>query len=249
MQKKYIVYEHKNLINNKSYIGITFQTPQDRWRNNGKGYQGQKKFYNAIQKYGWENFEHIILYTDLTQEEAAEKERQLIKEKDSINNGYNVQPGGQITEHSLLTREHISKSLTGKKRDPKAIEQMKNTKIQKYGKKVRCIEKNITYNSIGEAARAENIDKNSIGKVCAHKQITAGGYHWEYVDLSTSNKPLKDQRKKAVICLTTNTIYNSVTEAAKDTNSDPSNITKVCNGKYKTTNNLKWAWYILDEEI
>ena len=36
----------------------------------------------------------------------------------------------------------------------------------------------------------------------------------------------------------------SISEAARDTNYDPSNIKKVCDGKYKTTNKLKWKYYM-----
>ena len=49
--KKYIVYQHKNKITNKSYIGITSQEPEQRWKN-GNGYINHPKFYPAIQKYG-----------------------------------------------------------------------------------------------------------------------------------------------------------------------------------------------------
>ena len=71
----YIVYQHKNKINNKVYIGITSRTPQERWGNQGCNYKSSPYFYNSIQKYGWDNFEHNILYTDLTKEEACKKEQ------------------------------------------------------------------------------------------------------------------------------------------------------------------------------
>ena len=48
----------------KYYIGITSQAVNKRWKN-GKGYKSSPYFYNAIQKYGWNNFEHNILFTDL----------------------------------------------------------------------------------------------------------------------------------------------------------------------------------------
>ena len=46
--------------NNKKYIGVTCRKPEYRW-NNGKGYEPNKHFYNAILKYGWENIKHIII--------------------------------------------------------------------------------------------------------------------------------------------------------------------------------------------
>ena len=76
--KKYTIYIHKNKINGKVYIGQTSQKPEKRW-DNGRGYETSSKFYNAILKYGWNNFEHIILYTTLTLEEANQKEQELIE--------------------------------------------------------------------------------------------------------------------------------------------------------------------------
>lgn len=58
---------------------------------------------------------------------------------------------------------------------------------------------------------------------------------------------MKDKRFKPVLCTTTNIAYETVSEAALKTNSDPSNIAKVCNGKYKTTNKLKWKYISMDE--
>ena len=47
VKNNYTVYMHKNKINNKVYIGITYQNVKYRWRKNGEGYKKQK-FYNAI---------------------------------------------------------------------------------------------------------------------------------------------------------------------------------------------------------
>ena len=82
--KNWVVYAHKNKINKKIYIGITGQKPERRWRN-GQGYKTSTYFYNAIQKYGWDNFEHIILQFNLTQQEAEEKEKYYIQKYNTLN--------------------------------------------------------------------------------------------------------------------------------------------------------------------
>lgn len=110
---KYNIYKHTNLINNKSYIGITSQKCQNRWGINGKGYELQPKFYNAIQKYGWDSFQHDILYTDLNKETALKIESELIKKYNTIENGYNVSPYGSIESKRIicLTTQEIFDSI------------------------------------------------------------------------------------------------------------------------------------------
>lgn len=55
------IYCHKNKINGKVYIGQTKNLPEIRWGKNGSNYSGQTYFYREIIKYGWDNFDHIIL--------------------------------------------------------------------------------------------------------------------------------------------------------------------------------------------
>ena len=74
-EKKWCVYTHTNNINGKKYVGITCNKPERRWRN-GKGYILQQ-FYNAIQKYGWDNFTHEILFNNLTEKEAKKNDHDL----------------------------------------------------------------------------------------------------------------------------------------------------------------------------
>ena len=129
------MYMHK-FPNNKVYIGITGQEPNRRWRN-GKGYKNKQQLvYRAINKYGWDNIEHLILFENLTHEEAEQKEKELIKffQATDPQYGYNAESGGSTKKHlseatkaklrqinlgkkhSAETRKKISESNKGKRR-------------------------------------------------------------------------------------------------------------------------------------
>ena len=90
------VYIHKNQKNGKIYIGKTCKKPEYRW-NNGKGYKFQSHFWHAIQKYGWDSFDHEIIAEGLSSVEATIMEIQLIAKYESINpeKGYNQTAGGE----------------------------------------------------------------------------------------------------------------------------------------------------------
>lgn len=111
MENSYSLYVHINKDDcNKCYVGIS-KNPKKRWKN-GEGYKNQYKFYNAIQKYGWDNFKHIILLENLTLEEAWEKEKEYIKKYDSINDGYNVAEGGKfVVTDEMKKNGYITKTL------------------------------------------------------------------------------------------------------------------------------------------
>ena len=102
MKNDYCVYCH-TFPNGKRYIGITNNCNQ-RWKN-GDGYKHQRKVYNAIMKYGWDNIRHEILVDDIPKEKAQELEKKLIAEFDSIQNGYNVSVGGEGTNATYLNPE------------------------------------------------------------------------------------------------------------------------------------------------
>lgn len=94
MGKDYCVYRHTS-PSGKVYIGITCRNPLYRW-NGGKGYSENRIFFDAIIKYGWDNFKHEILYDSLTKEEAEKTEIELIEKHKSnqIEYGYNHSIGG-----------------------------------------------------------------------------------------------------------------------------------------------------------
>lgn len=109
-QPNYIIYAHINKINNKAYVGQTNQQPQRRWGSKGNRYKKQN-FYQAIQKYGWDNFNHIILEENLTKDEANEREKHWIKYYNSFYNGYNETEGGNNRRLSEKEKEKISQFM------------------------------------------------------------------------------------------------------------------------------------------
>ena len=111
----YTVYKHTS-PNNKVYIGITSRKPEYRW-NSGKGYINNKYFTTAINKYGWNEFEHSILYENLSKEEAETKEIELIKKYKSNQReyGYNIENGwNSIGKLSNETKYKLSIAHKGK---------------------------------------------------------------------------------------------------------------------------------------
>lgn len=112
----YYLYKHTS-PSGKVYIGITRRNPSERWRN-GKGYKNNIHFYNAILKYGWDNFRHEILFDELTEEEAKTKEVELIAfyKSNNCGFGYNQSAGGEPFyqgEFSEETRRKLSLSHKG----------------------------------------------------------------------------------------------------------------------------------------
>lgn len=80
----------------KRYVGITSKQPHLRWGKNGNNYYYNDHFTRAINKYGWDNFKHEILFNNLTAEEASKIEIELIRKYNLTdeNYGYNHNNGG-----------------------------------------------------------------------------------------------------------------------------------------------------------
>ena len=151
MQNNYTVYAHINTINNKIYIGQTSQSLIRRFRADGEGYKKCTRFYKAIKKYGWDKFKHIVLFENLSLEEANEIEKYLIKKYQTTNPnfGYNINLGGY--GFNAFSKDEISKK--NKNNWEKGI--YNKIKIPVY-----CVELNKEFESALEAQRQTGIDNS-----------------------------------------------------------------------------------------
>ena len=100
MEQTGSIYIIKNKINDKVYIGQTTQSVHDRFMQHMKPSttksRGTYKFYNAVNKYGRENFYVETLETNIPIDQLDEKEIAYIKQYDSCDNGYNTTYGGNV---------------------------------------------------------------------------------------------------------------------------------------------------------
>lgn len=201
---------HKLKIDGRVYIGQTCLSIEKRAGSNGNKYKSCTKFWNAIQKYWWNNFEHIILASDLTLDQANELEKQYIEKFNSIENGFNLVERGRNHSWTEEYRQQRRERFLGEKNpnygkprseetkrkigEANKIAQLGNKHSEETKKKMSeshkkynpiiRIETQRIYNCPTDAAEDIGNKKASshITEVCKGKRKTACGYHWSYLD-------------------------------------------------------------------
>ena len=220
----YCVYKHVNRINNKQYIGLTRQNPIDRWKTNGTGYKYScPHFWNAIKKYGWDNFDHIIVADGLTRDEACSLEMALIRENNTQNSefGYNTLEGGTAPRIPDEVRMKMSASAIGNKN----------------GLGHPCSEEK--KRKISEAQKGKKLTEDHKRKLSEAKR----GKHHSPPSEATRKKISNSHSKRKVYCQEKDTVYESVHECARVLKLWASLVSKCCMGKLKTTGGYHLEYY------
>ena len=108
-----LIYKITNLINNKCYIGQTIKTAEERWKEHQAHAFGShpndqnKTLYQAIRKYGIENFNFEVIQDNIDTFEKLDKaEIYWIDYYNSFVKGYNETFGGQ-QYHKILPNKEI----------------------------------------------------------------------------------------------------------------------------------------------
>ena len=197
------VYVHINKYNGKRYVGITSQKVEYRW-NYGKAYKQNPYFNAAINKYGWDGFEHLVSADNLSENDAKDMEVGLIRKWNTQDKrfGYNATAGGDGlkgfkpsdelrkkwselrtgTKRSEETRRRMSESTALRRPDVKL-----KSKEAKY-KRVSAFSGNdelmFTFDSISMAAEQlglSNAQRSHISDCCKGLRKTCGGYKCKYI--------------------------------------------------------------------
>ena len=203
MEKQWRVYVHINKINGKRYVGITSKTRiEHRWGLAGCGYKKNPRFYSAIVKYGWDNFDHIILAEKLTESEAKAMEMHLIEEWQTMDSkyGYNLTSGGDGTKgyhpseetriklSEARRKENLSEETLRRRSDGLRGRRFTEDHKQKIGKSnskaVDMLTLDGDYIQTFPSARSAEVElgisHSHISQCCHKHRASTGGYAWRF---------------------------------------------------------------------
>lgn len=128
----YSIYKCVNRINGKVYIGFDSNWPNRQNEHRYSINSRNQKFYLALRKYGWYNFEWEVIYQSFDGEHTLKiMENYFITEFDSYNKGYNETLGGEGTLGNILSelsKQKISKALSNKPKSKEHIQKMSETR-------------------------------------------------------------------------------------------------------------------------
>lgn len=113
------VYQARNTVNGKLYVGKTIGNLQDRRSSHEDAARkgSQQYFHRALRKYGFDAFEWTELIEDEEDEFLCFMERRWIKQLGTLTpNGYNLMTGGEGAKHSEESKLKVSIGNKGKKR-------------------------------------------------------------------------------------------------------------------------------------
>lgn len=232
----YCVYMHRLKSDGRVYIGQSSDV-EKRWKNKGRGYYNCVKFFRAIQKYGWDAFDHIVLFDNLTKEEADILEDKMILKYDSMNQkkGFNLRRGGSQGKMSEETKRKMSASTRGKNHPqygkPMSEETKRKISASEKGKKLSEEHKRII-SKIQKGKKHSEETKRKISLSHLGKRHT----------VASREKMSRSSGGKTIRCVETGDVYFGARFASADTGIDPSSISQCAKGIRKSAGGYHWEF-------
>lgn len=228
--RKYTVYCHKNKVNGFIYVGMTGRNVKDRWSGGIVRYANCKHFEEAIKEFGWDGFEHLVLHTGLTKEEAAAKETELIRENIKKGISYNI------------------------REDNDWLGGLRRKKVNVYDLEGNLID---TCESIHAASiKYKTAETHAYYCACGKKKTVHNKYlfAFECDDISERlkeatidrryNTPAYNRRRVKMMSLDGDElrVFDSATEASNYVGAGVGTLVTCCRGRIKTCKGYKWSY-------
>ncbi len=245
------VYLATNLVDGKTYVGITRFTPAKRWsEHKTMAASGSKHwFHRAIAKHGADNFSVVSVASCLSLDTAWRVERDVIM---SLKPDYNQTNGGEFTagrrELSAETRARISASQRGRKRTPMQVAANSAQAKARHAnnpayKEMAILALKLARSKINEKERILAVKKHHetyIWSDASRAKLSASCMGRKYgADVL---QRISEKHKKPVECSSLSTVFDSINDAAEFTGVYFSNISMVCRGKRKTAGGMKFQF-------
>lgn len=205
----YSIYKHTT-PDGRVYVGMTKNIKQ-RWTNHS--YSNNKRFTEAIHRYGWENILHEVICTADDKESAMRIEKEMIARYDSTNpsRGYNISSGGSGGSgvvHSEESKERTRQSLLGVKHTEERVQMQKDSAIKLWENE----------------EHRKKMSSAHIGKMRG--------------SMNASSKTVYQYTKDRVLV----GVYESTGEAQRKTGFDRRGISACCNNSRMTSNGYIWRY-------
>ena len=234
----YCIYMHIS-PSGKKYIGITKQHTQKRWQNgygylnkNSDGTYKQPAMARAVLKYSdWnDDWQHLILMDNLTEDETKSTEMLLIQKYKARNPdfGYNLTAGGDGTHgcaHTEEAKQKISSKakerfsrpgnhpMYGKHPSDETREKQKIKAKQRW----QNAEERQKMSEIAKERFKDTLEKEKVSRTKIEKGVA---------------KDFKNPRARPIYCVNLNRIFWGAKEAHDELGVDQSAIAACCRKKY-----------------
>jgi hypothetical protein len=253
-----IVYKIQNKLNGKIYIGKTTNEKRRLSDHKSLSKKTKTKFYNAVRKYGWDNFEYSII-EKIDKPTKKELDHSLsfreifyINELNTIKKGYNTTIGGEGV-CGLLHSEESKKKMSDKRKYLYETNQ-----LNRHERSIIQLDENNNFIkewvSIKSAETLLNLHRSHIIGCCKFQRRTCGGFRWVYKDeygLENTTQKLNKKAKEDYLIINARPLYKlnlngdiikayiTSGEASLDnTGTNSRNIRMVCQSYNNRLNNI-----------
>jgi len=224
---KGIIYVAECTINGKRYVGQTIRKFEERQAHHKKDSEVcDFKFYRAIRKYGWDNFNWAVIVEGIENIDSLNRlEQYWIKELDTFESGYNSTTGGEgyiVSDEAKMKISKAHKGLHWSEETKKKIsERLKGRHLSEETKK-----------KMSESHKGKYLSEETKKKMSESRKGRTGVNN-------PHSKPVLQLDKETGEVIAE---FAGVREAERVTGIYHSSISNVCRGKRKSAGGYYWKY-------